>query len=167
MMLHSIDLHKLTLEVASMRADGEEVLREARLPACERALGSYLAQWPSSRHRVVVETTGAWYWVADLLRARGAELQLAHAAKVQAITAAKVKTDRIDARTLLTMLRLNMVPKAHMISPELRELRDLLRLRLRLVGKRTASLNSIRSSHPRDRLSVFVPLAEIRSYGVR
>lgn len=143
MMFHSIDLHKRTLEVATMCADGEEEPRVVRMPACERALGSYLGQWPLSRHRVVVETTGSWYWIADLLREHGAELKLAHAAKVQAITAAKVKTDSVDALTLLTMLRLNLVPEAHVISPELRELRDLLRLRLHLVQKRTSSLNSI------------------------
>jgi transposase len=90
-----------------------------------------------------VETTGSWYWIADLLREHGAELKLAHASKVQAITAAKVKTDHVDALTLLTMLRLNLVPEAHVISPELRELRDLLRMRLRLIEKRTSSLNSI------------------------
>lgn len=143
MMLHAIDLHKRTLEVATMCADGEGEPRVVRMPACERVLGSYLRQWPASRHRVVVETTGSWYWIADLLREHGAELKLAHAAKVQAITAAKVKTDSVDALTLLTMLRLNLVPEAHVISPELRELRDLLRLRLNLVEKRTASLNSI------------------------
>jgi len=143
MMLHAIDLHKRTLEVATMHGDGENVPQVVRMPACERALGSYLRQWPLSRHRVVVETTGSWYWIADLLRAHRAELKLAHAAKVQAITAAKVKTDSIDALTLLTMLRLNLVPEAHVISPELRELRDLLRLRLRLIEKRTSSLNSI------------------------
>lgn len=143
MMLHAIDLHKRTLEVATMHAEGEGEPRVVRMPACERALGSYLAQWPASRHRVVVETTGSWYWIADLLRERGAELKLAHATKVQAITAAKVKTDSVDALTLLTMLRLNLVPEAHVISPELRELRDLLRMRLRLIEKRTSSLNSI------------------------
>ena len=143
MMLHAIDLHKRSLEVATMRAEGEGEPRVVRMPACERALGSYLRQWPASRHRVVVETTGSWYWVADVLREHGAELKLAHAAKVQAITAAKVKTDSVDALTLLTMLRLNLVPEAHVISPELRELRDLLRQRLQMVEKRTSSLNSI------------------------
>lgn len=144
MMLHSIDLHKRVLQMASMRADGSTVLREARLPATEQALGSYLNQWPGSRHRLVCETTGCWYWVADYLRSRGeADLKLAHAAKVEAITAAKVKTDGVDARALLTMLRLDLVPEAHMISPELREMRDLLRMRLRLVEKRTSVKNSI------------------------
>jgi transposase len=143
MMLHAIDLHKRTLEVATLMGGDEGEPQVVRMPASERALGSYLSQWPASRHRVVVETTGAWYWIADLLREHGAELKLAHAAKVQAITAAKVKTDSIDAVTLLTMLRLNLVPEAHVISPELRELRDLLRVRLRLIEKHTSLRNSI------------------------
>jgi transposase len=138
MLYHAIDLHKRTLEAATLMSGDEGGPEVVRMPACERALGTYLAQWPASRHRVVVETTGAWYWVADLLRERGAELKLAHAAKVRAITAAKVKTDSIDAVTLLTMLRLNLVP-----GPELRELRDLLRMRLRLIEKHTSAKNSI------------------------
>jgi transposase len=143
MLLHSIDLHKQVLQLATMYADGEEVVCETRIPARHDLLRAYLAQWPGLRHRVVVETTGSWYWVHDVLREQGAELKLAHATKVEAITGAKVKTDHADARTLLTMLRLNMVPEAHVISPELRELRDLLRLRLRLVEKRTSVMNSI------------------------
>lgn len=142
-LLHAIDLHKRVLQIATMCADGEEILHEARVPATEEALDAYLDQWPGCKHKVVVETTGSWYWVHDTLRRRNAELDLAHASKVEAITAAKVKTDGVDTRTLLTMKRLNLVPKAHVISPELRELRDLLRMRLRLVEKRTSTLNSI------------------------
>jgi transposase len=165
-MLHSIDLHKHVLQLATMRDDGEEVLQEARMPACREALSAYLMQWPASRHRVVVETTGAWYWVADLLRERGAELKLAHATKVEAITAAKVKTDSADARTLLLMLRLNMVPEAHVISPELRELRDLLRLRLHLVEKRTSTKNSIArllEKYNRDSVDALPELAQVQA----
>lgn len=142
-MLHAIDLHKRVLQLATMREDGQEVLQEARMPACREALSAYLLQWPGCRHKVVVETTGSWYWVDDLLREHSAKLTLAHATKVEAITGAKVKTDTADTHTLLTMLRLNMVPEAHVISPELRELRDLLRMRLRLVQKRTSTTNSI------------------------
>jgi transposase len=165
-MLHSIDLHKRVLQLATMRDDGEEVLQEARMPACREALSAYLMQWPASRHRVVVETTGAWYWVDDLLREHGAELTLAHATKVEAITAAKVKTDSADARTLLLMLRLNMVPEAHVISPELRELRDLLRLRLRLVEKRTSVVNSIArllEKYNRDSVGALPELAQAQA----
>lgn len=165
-MLHAIDLHKRVLQLATMRDDGQEVLQEARLPACRNALTAYLRQWPGSRHRVVAETTGSWYWVDDLLREHGAKLTLAHATKVEAITGAKVKTDPADARTLLTMLRLNMVPEAHVISPELRELRDLLRMRLRLVEKRTSMMNSIArllEKYNRDSVDALPPLAQVQA----
>lgn len=165
-MLHAIDLHKRVLQLATMRDDGQEVLKEARLPACRETLTAYLMQWPGSRHRVVAETTGSWYWVDDLLREHGVKLTLAHATKVEAITGAKVKTDPADARTLLTMLRLNMVPEAHVISPELRELRDLLRMRLRLVEKRTSLMNSIArllEKYNRASVDALPPLAQVQA----
>jgi transposase len=166
MMLHAIDLHKRVLQLATMHADGAEVLHEARIPACEEALSAYLRQWPGCRHRVVVETTGSWYWVHDQLRRERAEMQLAHAAKVEAITSAKVKTDGVDTRTLLTMLRLDLVPRAHVISPELRELRDLLRMRLRLVEKRTATANSIArllEKYNRASVEALPPLVQVQA----
>jgi hypothetical protein len=46
MMLHAIDLHKSTLEVATMYTDAEEMPRVVRMPTCERAL----RQWLLSRH---------------------------------------------------------------------------------------------------------------------
>jgi transposase len=77
-----------------------------------------------------------------------------------------VKTDHADARTLLTMLRLNLVPEAHVISPELRELRDLLRLRLRLVEKRTSTTNSIArllEKYNRTAVDALPPLAQVQA----
>ena len=141
--LHAIDLHKSVIQIASMLADGTKVIQEARLPATEAALRKYLGQWPLAKHRIVAEATGNWYWLDDFCRSYGAELTLAHPWKIRAITGAKVKTDPTDANTLLTMFRLDLIPKAHKISPELREARDLMRLRLRLVEKRVSAMNSI------------------------
>ena len=166
LLLHAIDLHKRVLQVATMWADGMDVVQEARLPASREALAAYLDQWPGCRHQVVVETTGSWYWIADELRKRSAELQLAHATKVEAITSAKVKTDHVDVRTLLTMQRLDLIPEAHVISPELRELRDLLRMRLRLVQKRTSTRNSIArllEKYNRATVSALPELAQVQA----
>jgi len=49
----------------------------------------------------------------------------------------------VDSLTLAQLLRADLIPEAHMISPELRPLRDVLRARLRLVEKRSSCLNSI------------------------
>ena len=52
-----------------------------------------------------------------------------------AISYAKVKTDRVDARMLAQLLRVGLIPEAHMIGAEHRETRDLLRSRLQLVTR--------------------------------
>jgi transposase len=91
----------------------------------------------------VVESTANWYWLADLLEEEGVEITLAHSKLVKAIAHAKVKTDAIDANTLAQLLRVDLIPRAHMISPELRGVRDALRVRLRLVQKRTRCQNAV------------------------
>jgi transposase len=91
----------------------------------------------------VVESTGAWYWLADTLADLGVELCLGHAKRLKAISAAKVKTDRIDSHTLALLLRADLIPVAHMIAPAKRGSRDLMRMRLRLVAKVISCENSL------------------------
>lgn len=138
---HGIDLHKRSLVIATLDVDGSLVKRR-KIPARRADLVHYLDSLEGP-HRAVVEATGSWYWVADLLRAQGVELKLAHARKLKAVASAKVKTDPVDALTLAQLLRADLIPEAHMVSPELRGYRDLLRTRLRLVEKRTSAKNSI------------------------
>jgi len=73
----------------------------------------------------------------------GIDLQLAHAKRLKAISTAKVKTDAIDSDTLAQLCQADLIPLAHMMRPEFRGARDLLRTRLRLVSKRTSCRNSI------------------------
>lgn len=141
MLQHGIDLHKRTLTIATVDSDGS-LVRRTKIPARRPDLLHYFDSL-NGPHRAVVEATGSWYWVADLLRTRGIELRLAHARKLKAVAAAKVKTDPIDALTLAQLLRVDLIPEAHMISDELRGYRDLLRTRLRLVQKGTSAKNSI------------------------
>jgi transposase len=104
----------------------------------------------------VVESTGAWYWLADLLAVLGVELVLAHATQLKAIAAAKVKTDQLDSDTLALLLRADLIPRAHMIASAHRGPRDLMRTRLRLVEKCVSAQNSI------DRLLQKFNLVEVQ-----
>jgi transposase len=143
-MLHSgIDLHKNDLVIDTLDASGTAVAHR-RLRAVRPLVARYFRSLPGP-HRAVVESTASWYWLADLLEEEGVELTLAHSKLVKAIAYAKVKTDAVDAHTLAQLLRVDLVPRAHMISPELRGVRDVLRVRLRLVQKRSRCLNAIAS----------------------
>ena len=136
-----IDLHKLTTFITTIDEDGC-LLQQQKLRNRPEALRGYFRQHEGP-HRAVVETTTGWYWLADLLRDEGVDLMLAHAKHLKAISYAKVKTDKVDSRTLAELLRAGLIPEAHMISDELRPLRDVLRTRLRLVDRRIGALNSV------------------------
>lgn len=136
-----IDLHKHTSYIATVNADGS-VVKEANLKNHKALIAAYFASLPGT-HKAVVESTPNWYWLSDLLCEKKIELQLAHAKYLKAITYAKVKTDKVDARTLAQLLRMDMVPQAHQISPTRRGPRDTLRTRLMLLKRRTMASNAI------------------------
>ena len=136
-----IDQHKAFCLITTYGLDGPRV-KQARVASTPLTLEQYFAQFPG-RHQAVVESTGGWYWLADTLAALGIELVLAHATRVKAIAAAKVKTDQVDSDTLALLLRADLIPRAHMIRPEARGPRDLMRTRLRMVAKVVSAHNSI------------------------
>ena len=142
MLYSGIDLHKRSLAIHTVDATGA-LVREAALPTKRPAVLAYFRSLPPAPHRAVVECIGSWYWLRDLLVPVGIDLVLGHAKYLKAISYAKVKTDRVDARTLAQLLRADLIPQAHMISPELRETRDLLRARLELVRRAVRCRHSV------------------------
>jgi hypothetical protein len=108
-MWHSgIDQHKRDSVITTYGPEGPRV-KQTRVPNTPLALQQYCAQFPGP-HQAVVESTGSWYWLADVLA---------------------------------LMLRAGFLPEAHMIRPEQRGPRDLMRSRLRLVEKCVSAQNTI------------------------
>jgi transposase len=136
-----IDQHKRDSFITTYDSDGV-IVKQARVRNSPHLIQSYFAQF-SGPHKAVVESTGAWYWLADLLGRHDVELTLAHATRLKAISAAKVKTDKIDSDVLAMLLRAGLIPESHKISRDKRGPRDLMRTRLRLISKCTACKNSI------------------------
>ena len=135
-----LDLHKRSVTATTLDAAGT-VVASSKMPCRPKALLAYFAQIPGD-HAATVECTTGWYWVRDAL-ASSVDLHLAHAKGVKAISTAEVKTDSADAKMLAHLLRTDLLPEAHMISDEVRPLRDVLRTRLKLVERRVATQNSI------------------------
>ncbi len=136
-----IDEHKDNCFLTTVNEAGD-VTKRARLRN-DRALILDYFHGLSGPHQAVVESTANWYWLSDLLDSNGIPLVLAHAKYIKAIAYAKVKTDKVDSHTLAQLLRMDFIPRAYKIRPELRGLRDMMRARLRLIQRRTASKNSI------------------------
>jgi transposase len=138
-----IDLHRDNSYLTTVDQSGC-IVKQKRLPNVPALLMEYFASIGSD-HAAVVESTTGWYWLNDLLESHGIPLTLAHAKHLKAIAYAKVKTDKVDSHTLALLLQQNFIPKAHKISPALRGMRDTLRIRLRLVERRTACKRQMES----------------------
>ena len=91
MLYSGIDLHKRSLVIHTVDADGSAV-PEAEMPIARGAVSAYFATLPGP-HRAVVECVASRYWLRDLLTAEGIDLRLGHAKYLKAISYAKVKTD--------------------------------------------------------------------------
>lgn len=141
MFYSGIDLHKDNCFITTIDNDGM-IVKQSKLPNDEYVLLNYFFSI-GNVHKAVVESTSNWYWLSDLLNNHQIDLTLAHAKYLKAISYAKVKTDKVDSHTLAQLLRMNLIPTAHQITPDKRGKRDAMRARLRLVQKKTSSIISI------------------------
>ena len=70
----------------------------------------------------------------DALQAVGASVHLAHPLGVKAFEYRRVKNDLRDATDLADLLRMGRLPESWIAPPQVRELRELVRHRAKLVG---------------------------------
>src|SRR2546430_770758 len=93
--------------------------------------------------KVVMEACWNWGWLYDLLGEikQVEKVVLAHPYKTRLIAEAQVKSDRIDAETLATLLRGDLIAQSHAPSATTRARKHLLRQRLFFVRLRTMLRN--------------------------
>ena len=130
-----IDLHRRRSVIVRMTEAGE-VLDAVRIVNDPVALSLAVAA-AGPEPEVVLEATYGWYWAADLLQANGAHVHLAHPLGMKGFQNRRVKNDTRDARDLADVLRMGRLPEAWIAPPELRELRELVRYRAKLVALRS------------------------------
>jgi transposase len=136
-----MDLHRRRSVLVRMTEDGRK-LETVRIDNSPAALRAVLARAGNSP-RVVVEATYGWYWAADTLAAGGAEVHLAHPLGVKAFSYRRVKNDERDAADLADLLRLGRLPEAWIAPPQVRELRELTRYRIKLVRLRSSAKDQV------------------------
>jgi transposase len=93
--------------------------------------------------RVVLESTGNALAIAGVLRRHVANVVLANPTQVRAISHAKVKNDRVDARTLAELLAADLLPQVWIADEPTRALRRLTSRRTQLIRQRTRTKNEV------------------------
>jgi transposase len=82
-------------------------------------------------------------WIYDTLKPYAQQLVMGHPARMKAICAGKKKSDRLDARTLADLLRCNLFPTCYVLTPQMRDLRRLLRYRQLVVTQSVRMQNKM------------------------
>jgi transposase len=100
---------------------------------------------------VAIEATYGWYWAVDVLQELGATVRLVNPSGLgESWNERRVKNDYLDCRELIDRMRLHKLPEAWIAPPELRELRELVRYRAKLVCIRTglkAQVKAVLAKH--------------------
>jgi transposase len=135
-----LDVHRDFCQVAiADKGRARSAGRIATTPEQLELFGQSLA--PTDR--VVMEATGNALAIARILAPYVAEVVLAHAKQVRAISHARVKTDKIDAKVLADLLAADLIPRVWIGDERTRMLRRLVSRRRGLVKRRTQIKNEI------------------------
>jgi transposase len=106
---------------------------------------AYLAGLPPLSP-IAVESTGSWYWLFDEMERAGHIPILTHPARAKLMMGHTNKTDKLDAEGLAILLRNGTLPSVWVPPPELRDQRELPRMRLEMVHYRTSLKNRIHAT---------------------
>ena len=138
-----LDVHRDWCDVAiyedgKVRSAGRVATAPDELELFARSLG------PDDR--VALETTGNALSIARIIEPHVAGVLVADTRNVRAMTHAKVKNDRVDARMIAKLLAAGMLPGVWVCDEQTRVLRRRIQRRSQLVRGRTRARNQIRST---------------------
>lgn len=151
-----IDLHRRRSVIVRRTAAGE-TLETVRVVNDPLLLAEQLAK-AGPEPEVVLEATYGWYWVADLLAEMGANVHLAHPLGNN-WGHRRVKNDERDATDLVDLLRLGRLAEAWIAPTAIRELREVVRYRARLVALRSGLKSQIHAVLAKE--GVKVPMSDL------
>jgi transposase len=143
----AIDLHLQRSLVVRENEAGEKV-GSVRIDNDPLALAAALRE-AGEEPEVAIEATYGWYWAVDLLQEEGAKVHLVNPSGLN-WEDRRVKNDYRDCCDLLDRMRLGKLPEAWIAPPAVRELRELVRYRAKLVALRTglkAQLKAVLAKH--------------------
>jgi transposase len=136
-----MDVHRKRSQIAIVDDLGVQQ-RNRNLPNDPAKLVPILGALPPGTP-VAFEAAYGWGWLVELLEELELEPHLVHPSRCKAIAAARLKNDKVDARTLAQLLRADLLPEAWIAPQATRDLRALLRHRAALVRLSTSLKNRV------------------------
>ena len=140
-----IDVHKKYCQAALMSNDGR-IIKELRFDNTTQGASNLitLAKSIDPQVQAVVEpSANFWIRIYDKLEDEGVQIKLSNPLRTKAIAEARIKTDRIDAKTLAYLLKGDLVAESYVPTRKNRERRALIRHRASLIQMRVDIKNRI------------------------
>src|SRR5215207_5932222 len=133
-----LDQHRAQITAEWIDTDSGELGRARISPALRGDVRRFFGRFAGQRLEVALEATTGWRFVAEELRAIGAEVHLAEPGETAARRGNKkrAKTDRADARHLRELLMIGRLPESWIPPDHLLDLRARVRLRHTLSDQR-------------------------------
>ena len=113
----------------------------------------FLSRLPA-HSAIAVEATGSYSWLVDEMEQLGHRPKLCNPLEAKRRMGLTNKTDKLDAKGLAILLRNGTLPEVWIPPSELRDQRELLRLRIFLVRMRTRVKNRIHATLGRHNIQV-------------
>lgn len=154
-MYAALDLGQKNIQAVLKNKDGK-IIKENKIQRNTTRILEFLENNKKDGNIDIVMESGYNYqYLYDLLQDEGYNVKVAHPLMVKAIAYAKVKTDKVDARTLADLLRMDMIPECYIPNKEIRNLRDLVRRRYYFVSIRTMFKNKVHVEMSKRWLDVY------------
>jgi len=149
------DAHKKYSVFVALNERGE-ASRAVRVDHERQPYRQFLERLPAGS-QIALEAGGHYYWMVDEMEYAGHNPRLVHPleAKKRMGKTGK-KTDKVDAKGLGILLRNGTLPEVWIPPAELRDQRELLRLRMFLVQQRTRFKNRIHAALARYNIQLGV-----------
>jgi transposase len=138
------DAHK-KYSVFTVISEYGEISNAKRVEHDRKEYREFLDNLPSASE-IAIETTGNWYWMVNEIEQAGHIPLLAHAGRAKLMMGQINKTDKLDAKGLAIMLKNGTLPAVWIPSGELRDQRELPRMRLAMSQVRTKFKNRIHAT---------------------
>jgi transposase len=138
------DAHKHFSQFAVYEEESK-TCKQIRVEHEAGAIYEFLERYPAGTP-VALESIGNWYWIVDEIEEASCVPLMAHAAKAKVMMGHVNKTDKLDARGLVTLVQNGTLPTVWIAPGEIRDERELIRTRMALCKIRVGLKNRLHAT---------------------
>ena len=133
-----LDIHKKNCQAIICTEKGN-IVKKGRIPTDPEKIQEFFQEFEELT--IAIEACNHWEHIFEILESKGHQVVLAHPLKTRIIAESRVKTDKVDAKILMHLLRTGLLPTSYIPCKEIRDLRNLVRRRI-FLGHYTARLKN-------------------------